>query len=317
MNLVNNYLEQVKNYLSADADDDVIDELREAIEERVAEQQEISGGNADHQAVALILKDFGHPLKVASAYSKQQYLIGPGLFPLFKHALKLSVVAVFVIHAVLTVLTWTISENFLLSAKGWTSGFVEMVMFVVILVTMTFVSLEYYGEKIRFFDNWDPNKLGMESKIRASRQDGVSNVITDVIALIWWNNWFGLPNDMPFTVQDMHIQASEMFFVLYWPVNAILVCSLITYAWQLFSQFWTKPMIYTALLIDIAAILVLSLLLTQGHYVDLGQVENISINKFFGHINTVIKVAIFVVLGFVLYDLWRHIELWIALRKMQ
>jgi hypothetical protein len=95
MKLLDNYLAAVGRNLPAKDRDDILSELRDVLLAKAEEQEERSG-QVDWTA---LLRDFGHPITVAARYRKQQWLIGPELYPFYVHFLKL------ILGIVLTVVT--------------------------------------------------------------------------------------------------------------------------------------------------------------------------------------------------------------------
>jgi hypothetical protein len=81
MNLLDRYIQEVGRFLPRVKRRDIQAELRsslvDTLEDRFGKEQ------SDDQ-VAELLKEFGNPREVAASYHPQgQYLIGPGLYPLF------------------------------------------------------------------------------------------------------------------------------------------------------------------------------------------------------------------------------------------
>ena len=66
MSMVDSYLGEVARFLPLERRDDVVEELRGAIEEQVAD--EVEAGSEATEATSRILRGFGHPLKVAGEY---------------------------------------------------------------------------------------------------------------------------------------------------------------------------------------------------------------------------------------------------------
>ena len=58
---------------------------------RIEAKQAALGHAANADDIATILKDFGHPVVVASRYSGRDYLIGPNLYPWFWDAQRVGV----------------------------------------------------------------------------------------------------------------------------------------------------------------------------------------------------------------------------------
>ena len=100
MNLLERYLAEVRRNLSPRQADDIVAELRDLLLARAEEQEEKSG----HVDWSALLQEFGHPLVIAARYRRQQWLIGPELYPFYLHFLKVIVAIVVAVTAGLAVL---------------------------------------------------------------------------------------------------------------------------------------------------------------------------------------------------------------------
>ena len=102
MQLVNAYLAEVGRYLPPEQRSDIVGELRDDILEQLAALAEPEGRVPELADERQVLTALGHPLKVASAYKPQRYLVGPGLYPAYLKTLKTSLCLVLA----LVVLLW-------------------------------------------------------------------------------------------------------------------------------------------------------------------------------------------------------------------
>ena len=90
MDLVDRYLNAIRwNLPRGVRADDVIAELRDVITSRIEDREESLDRPLRQDEISTLLKEFGHPLMVASRYGPQQSLIGPDLFPFYWFALRI------------------------------------------------------------------------------------------------------------------------------------------------------------------------------------------------------------------------------------
>lgn len=83
--LIERYLHQVGRYLPEGERKDIQRELRS----QIADQLEDRFGGAPSQAeVAAVLKGLGDPRQMATSYGRQQYLVGPNLYPVMRMVLR-------------------------------------------------------------------------------------------------------------------------------------------------------------------------------------------------------------------------------------
>jgi uncharacterized membrane protein len=158
MDLVESYLVEVRRYLLDAQRDDIVEELRETLEEQVHDHAEGCGRSPQREDELAVLSILGHPLKVASGYREQRYLLGPALFPTYVQTLKLVVsialIAQFLVgFAAASVAGWDMSIGDALWAL------INMVLWAVAVVTLVFVAIEYSGEKLNWYDSWTPESL--------------------------------------------------------------------------------------------------------------------------------------------------------------
>ncbi len=309
MKLVENYLAEVATHLSADNKDDIIVELRSDIEERLEDSAEQKGRDYNEQDAVEVLKALGHPVLVATRFNKQQHLIGPSLFPAYKHALKLTVLAVLLIQVVLTISTYMLAGQTNVSEFGLMFSLLESAIYVAFSVTVIFAVLEYSGDKLNWYHNWDPSGYKSVSKITASRQDAITNVITDTVVFIWWNNWFGREHQMPFGPGDFPVMVTGVYDAVYWPVNVLLLLSLALYGWQLFNCQWNRLNIQIAIGVDVAFIAVLLYMLNAGSLFALKE-ANAELEVILGKVNFSASLVLVVIAGVIAYDLYGHIKNW-------
>ncbi|MBE1298814.1 MAG: hypothetical protein GJ680_02730 [Alteromonadaceae bacterium] len=309
MKLVENYLDEVASQLPQTDREDIIAELGSIIEAKMDDITERRGTEPNETQVASILKEMGHPNKVAAQYGAQQYLIGPGLFHPYKKVLKLTVIAVVTIQLLVALSSTMFTDGVRISAIGLMFDLASTALYTGFWVTVAFATMEYSGDKLDWFDKWEPLALSRAKRIAASREDANINVITDAVIFIWWNNWFGKNHDMPFTPNDFPVMATGVYDIVYWPINVLLITSLTFYTWQLVQCYWTKLRLQLAIIIDIASVIVLGYMIQAGDLFAL-KVTNENAAIILDKVNFSVSVVLAVIIGFVLYDIYGHLKNW-------
>jgi len=157
MSLLDRYVHEVGRFLPRVKRSDIQAELRSSLIDTLEDR---FGLDPAEDQVAELLKEFGNPRDVAGSYHPRgQYLVGPGLFPIFR------MVAWIVIAAVLgaQLLAWGIAvfvagEAF--SALEMLASLVNSIPASLGWVLITFVILQYFDAKPYLEDEpWDPNSL--------------------------------------------------------------------------------------------------------------------------------------------------------------
>ena len=195
MQIVDGYLQSVKNCLPKAQADDIIKELAENISSQIEDKEGELGRPLSDSEVEAILKHHGHPMIVASRYRQEQrnvsfgrQIIGPALFPFYVRVLKfnlgLSGVILIVIFAALF-------------ASGQPVGTFPQVFAYQILIQFAIVTLIFWlmdKHFTRFPDSWDPRKpygvrhpalTGIEDGPRIPRAKSISQLVALLVALFW------------------------------------------------------------------------------------------------------------------------------------
>jgi hypothetical protein len=100
MELLDRYLQAVRKHLPWQRQDDIIAELRANLEAQLEDKEAELGRPLTQQEAEDWLKQIGSPIQVAARYQRQQYLIGPALFPTYSYVLKLVLTWATAIYAV-------------------------------------------------------------------------------------------------------------------------------------------------------------------------------------------------------------------------
>jgi hypothetical protein len=82
MTWVARYVSGVKRYLPRRTRNDIGDELRSILEDKIEEAEANRGRPLEEADVVSIIRRFGHPLEVAARYQNRGALINESLFPI-------------------------------------------------------------------------------------------------------------------------------------------------------------------------------------------------------------------------------------------
>ncbi len=111
MELLDRYLQAVKKHLPWLRQDDIIAELRANLEAQLEDKESELGRPLTKEEAEEWLKQIGSPIQVAARYQRQQYLIGPAIFPTYSYILKLVLTWVTVIYAIANAVTIAASNR--------------------------------------------------------------------------------------------------------------------------------------------------------------------------------------------------------------
>jgi len=207
----------IRRNLPAREADDIVAELRDLMLAR-AEEQEEKTGSVDWAA---LLQDFGHPLVIAARYRKQQWLIGPELYPFYVHFLKMIVGIVLIIVTCISaikVALWASDPGpaitgFLGSIWGAVAGTVGS-------VTIVFVIVERVakGSAVKC-THWKPSELPEVFDKQPTVYESAFEVGFGLLILLWW---VGIIPTPPIWAGEFHLEAAPVWTGLHWPVALLL-----------------------------------------------------------------------------------------------
>ena len=187
MELIDRYLQSVKLALPKAQQNDVIRELTDEILSQIEERETALGRQLTEDEQVALLKQLGHPMLLAARYRKQQYLIGPAIFPIYWMVLKL-VLAVVLVGMGIAAVAVAASGRGLGASLGVFAQYPVSAISAFAWVTGVFALIEYFGAKFKFHDKWDPRTLPKLSKLtkRPSTAETVAGLVFGVIFGVWW-----------------------------------------------------------------------------------------------------------------------------------
>ena len=100
MELLDRYLQAVGRHLPRRRQDDILAELRANLEAQLEDMESGLGRPLSAEEAETWLKQLGSPMQMAAHYQPMQYLIGPGVFPMYWHVLRLALGWMFLIYVV-------------------------------------------------------------------------------------------------------------------------------------------------------------------------------------------------------------------------
>lgn len=220
MALLERYLAEVRRNLPARDADDIVAELRDLLLAK-AEEQEERAGKADWSA---LLRDFGHPLMIAARYRKQQWLIGPDLYPFYLHFLKVIVTIVVAVTAGLALIKgalWAADPG--QAIVGFLGSLWWGAASAIGSVTIVFALIERFGgTSLKHVGRWKPMELPELNAARPSVYESVFEVTAGILILSWW---FGIIPTPQFG-GSFRLVAAPIWQTLFWPIAALMILQL-------------------------------------------------------------------------------------------
>ncbi len=148
MELLDRYLEAVRRHLPWRRQDDIIAELRANLESQLEDKEAELGRKMTDAEMEAWLRQMGSPLQVAARYQPQQFLIGPGLFPIYRFVLRVALGWCAAIYAIVKTVEMVANG---LGADALVRALMQLpwILFVnAAMVTLIFAIVERSGAKI-------------------------------------------------------------------------------------------------------------------------------------------------------------------------
>jgi hypothetical protein len=248
--LFERYLQAVRKYLPWQRQDDIVAELRANLEAQREEREAELGRPLTEGEMIDWLKELGPPLEMAARYQPPRYLIGPAIFPMYVHILRLVAMWMSIVYAISVVIRVIVESH----TPEWVAGriieYPELLMTACAWVTLVFVTFEYisvhYPEKCPDFlasgPCWSPTSLPPLEKEPpvGIKPRSLSGAIAEFIVQFCLLVWLLLIPHYPVVLlgpgagflEHSAVRLTNISVVFFW---AIVVFNLIQLAWQAFN----------------------------------------------------------------------------------
>ncbi len=257
MNMINNYLSNFEDYLPDDIKQEVREELESSIYEQVEDKESELGRKLNDSEIELLLKNIGHPMRVAAAYLPTQQLVGKELFPAYKKSLEISLAIVSGIILLLSIPFAFSNGSFIAGAISIFAELINTGLYVFAIVTIVFYLMEYYQVDLNEIYAWSPKQLRSKTpNIKLSRLESGFELVFYILFLAWWNDFF----DWPGTVYHEGITASISFSpewqTVALAINIIIGLSVVVGFHKFVVASWTKFSLLSDIVLAIASLVV-------------------------------------------------------------
>ena len=183
------YAAEVGRYLPASGRADIEREIAATLADRLDDRMKAAGRTAALDDAMAMLKERGHPGKVASSYLTHGYIVGPSVYPLFLLVCRVALpVLAGVLIGALTLskgLSGNLADGFLVTALGILSSAAAGVLQAFAVIVIVFAVIERVDSAHRAIDAdpWDPRQLPKSIP-------GAVNKVSDQVASIVFNTVF-------------------------------------------------------------------------------------------------------------------------------
>lgn len=306
MKLVERYLREVSQSLPHDERTDILDELRGSIEEQIVDRATSENRAITQDDEKAVLRSFGHPLRVASAYQQQRFLIGPDLFPAFLRTLRTLLVLILSVQVVRALVLAGAIPDVDVTIWQLVGGAVRMAMYVTVVVTASFAVLEYSGDRLRWYEEWKPESLGRSSVAVIDRTDVMTNVISEGVFLLWWNGALAFGGWLPELGADFELSRGDVWSGLYWPLNVIVGSYFVLHGYLLVRGLWTRNSLLLEIVLGVLLIGFVSFVLISQ---DLFSLSGNASEQFLSSLDRSARFVLAFIIAVVAWDTRKAVQL--------
>jgi hypothetical protein len=270
MELIQRYLQAVKFLLPRSQQDDIVKELSEDIRSQMEDKQAELARPLNEIDKAAILKQYGHPLIVASRYRQPpfQHLIGPVLFPFYWFVLKMLLWIALGVCVLNSIALLTSGEPLRQLLNG-VLAFAHTALPAFGWITLLFAVLDFLEAKFRLLDRlnrrWDPRSLpSLGKRTQVRRSESIFGLVAGAVYIIWL---LAVPY-YPFLIfgpAASFLRLTPVWHQFYIPVVVLALGGLAQSAINLARPDWTWLRAATRLVSNIVVLIILRSVLTKTY----------------------------------------------------
>jgi len=259
MELLDRYLQSVRKHLPFERQDDIIAELRANLEAQLEEKEEALGRPLTQPEAEAWIKQLGSPIHMAAHYQPQQYLIGPALFPIYRHVLKLVLAWAAVIYAIATV------AQFVAGAQPDGAALLEALLHLPLVIlyatawcTLVFAAIEFavtrgfikLPQVEPLATLWAPGSLPpLAQQTSGKKPRSFAQAVAEVVVAFFLLDWLLLIPHHPWLLMGPGVafltaspfQLAPVWWQFYW---AIIALNIVQLGWNLENLLrgtWRQP----------------------------------------------------------------------------
>jgi hypothetical protein len=266
MDLIDRYFAAVRRNLPAAKANDIVAELRDDFCSQEEAREAELGRSLTQEELSSLIREFGHPLVIASHYRRYQGLIGPEVFPFYLAVLRVVLLAVAGVITIVGAVAIAAANQPPLQVLAQAFGnFISSAFVSAAIVTLIFVILERTGFPAKHLAGWKPETLPALGEERPSQLESAIEVALALVLLLWWSGAVSLPLKPGGT--DFRIDAAPIWAQLYWPILTLIVLRLVHNLVQWLRPRWKALRVMLSALTAIGALVLLVTIYRAGEWV--------------------------------------------------
>lgn len=252
MKLIDRYMYAVAQALPESRREEITRELKANILDKLEAFAEEKGRESNDEDISAVLKELGHPQKVAGSFLTGQQLVSAELFPFYKQTLHYGLILVFIL-ALIQLGTHLLNTGHLSIANFFYEMFHKSLIMFASVTGVFYLLSNHIGGK-QYCDpykDWTPEKLPTATRPwqRISSFEQSMEFAGDVFFLLMLNHalWMSA-----LQLQELTIAFAEPVKIWIPILSVIVIASLILGIWKLISRYWTVTMLILDAIVSFA-----------------------------------------------------------------
>lgn len=336
MELLERYLQAVGRHLPHGRQQDILAELRANLEAQL-EDKEAQLGRALKQGEAEDwLRELGSPMQVAARYLPQQWLIGPGIFPVYWYALRLALLWSLGVYAIVSTVLIVLGQPGAPSIAGAVLRVPWILFLVGASVTLVFAAVEFFGARfpaksaplMKGMTEWSPASLPKLEKLHPGlKPKSYAHAVAEEVFGFLFLVWLALIPTYPILLLGPGVEylrhapfaLAPTVMVFYYWVLALNVLQVVWHGVDLMRGSWQRPQPLQHLAFKAIGLIPLVVLLrAPGHVLVLLKASATDAAHYgttVATLNDVVHKALLVVLVIVVLQLVWGLGQWVMHRR--
>jgi hypothetical protein len=310
MDLIDRYLYAVRRWLPANQQDDVIRELSDDLRSQIEDREAELGRTLDQGEQSALLRQWGHPLMLASRYLPQRQLIGPSIFPIYWLVLRISLGVALLVHVIAAVVMLVGGRPLSHAVNALVAFQFEPLLMVFASVTIVFAVIDRYLPNLPPVAEWDPGSLPLIPP--GSRLSSMTALVAEIVVLTLFTIWVAaIPEHQQLLFGPgsamMEIGPAALRFHL--PLLLLMLANLVVLWALLLRQDWSawRPAIRVVSNVCTLAIVVGLLTAAGDLVVPAGAPDRAAAERVARLMNSILRVALGITIVVILIELGRDV----------
>lgn len=252
MKLIDRYVYAVAQALPESRREEITRELKANLLDRLEALAEEKGREPNDAEISAVLKELGHPQKVAGSFLTGQQLVSTELFPFYKQTLHYGLILVFVL-ALIQLGTHLLNTGNLSIGQFCLEMIHKSLIMFAATTSVFYILSNPVGGKPYFdpYQCWSPEKLPPATRPWQKMCSFEQSIefASDVFFLLLLNHTLWMSSQQ---LEELTIGFAEPIKIWIPILSAIVITSLLLGMWKLIYRYWTTKMLILDAIVSFA-----------------------------------------------------------------